>query len=347
MENLSEAIIYKLLFNTPAHFGEDTTGLEFSLEYLHSDTLFGAICNGWLALFGSESLVDLLTELEAYGDGLKDSYPFLLSSAFIFSEDKFYFPKPLAELPDPPQVLINNPDLAKAFKDANFVEKEMWVKWVSRNPVIINDAATIEQLQAYKQTFLLGLQSRNYVPQYAADTTPYYCRSVNYMSDQGKESGLFFAVRFGREGLQEQFENVLTFLEKEGVGGERSSGYGFFKSERYHQTLENLLGNYTQGRPPTSYITLSLTYPDFIPGENGLENWRYALVRRRGYTSPQISPQMLRRKKNLLLFTEGSSYLGKAPRGRMLEVTPQRWSASTKIYRYGLAFPLPCFANLE
>ena len=78
--------IAKLNFTSPLHLGAEGASVEKIYDFLHSDTLFSAICHGWLEAYGSKDLEDLLEEFPTNQQALPPSPPFLLSSAFPFVE---------------------------------------------------------------------------------------------------------------------------------------------------------------------------------------------------------------------------------------------------------------------
>ena len=86
----------KLKFTTAVHFGADESGIgtEAVQPFLHSDTIFSALCNAW-AKFRILSDHDL-SELKQCFD---TAPPFKISSAFPYLRSgpplKYFLPKPI------------------------------------------------------------------------------------------------------------------------------------------------------------------------------------------------------------------------------------------------------------
>ncbi len=336
-------VIYKLTFLSPAHFGEDSSGLDRSIEFVHSDTLFSAVCYSWAFLFGSAAL-----EQELIKPGLNENTPtLLLSSAFIFTKATYYLPSPMLELTEQDKARLKDiPELAKAFKESRFLPDYLWRRLASGKELFDNPPQALEELKAYKKSYKMHEQPRNYIPRYSGETTPYYCSSVTYP----KGHGLYFLARFQSEAIKKKFETCLAYLQDSGLGGERSSGYGRFKWEiDEKKNLLNLLNN-AQSEVTAGYILLSLASPASLPTQNEgkfLKDWRYELIWRRGFALPlDRVGQGETRKKNLLMLTEGSTLANLTqPKGKLHNVTNDDRKNGHSIYRSGLAYTWPYIAS--
>jgi len=64
--------------------------LENTSDYIHSDTLFSAICNAYRLLYGEEELRDMLNLFRVREP------TFLISSAFAYAGEILTFPLPLS-----------------------------------------------------------------------------------------------------------------------------------------------------------------------------------------------------------------------------------------------------------
>lgn len=348
MVAVEQAYIYKLRFNGPAHFGEDSSGLERSLEYIHSDTLFSAICYGWAAMFGSDSLLEKLLEPSA---DLGNEPPLRLSSAFIYRGNRYYLPKPKLELSELNKGLLKGrPVVQHAFDEAEFIPSEIWSNWVRGKRLFSNPSQTLDGLLGYAAAYETKLVARNFIPRESSlapgsnnpprrNTTPYFCKAVTY---EPKTSGLYFFVHFNRPSLQPYFESVLDYLKDNGLGGERSSGYGRFIWKQVRRAGEAVRATEILGAPTANvkgYVTLSLTTPDGF----SLDNWRYSLIARRGFPTAIGSVPGNSPRRNLLMLSEGSSLKVKVddpePKGMCLPVTDS--DKTPKLYRSGLAFAWP------
>ena len=72
------------------HLGDKEAVLEKTSDYIHSDTLFSAICNVYRLLYGNEELQEVLKLFE------DREPPFLISSAFLYAGKILTFPLPLS-----------------------------------------------------------------------------------------------------------------------------------------------------------------------------------------------------------------------------------------------------------
>ena len=82
------------------HLGDKEAVLEKTSDYIHSDTLFSAICNAYRLLYGNEGLQEVLKLFEGREP------PFLISSAFLYAgkilvvfQDRLKLKKILRETP--------------------------------------------------------------------------------------------------------------------------------------------------------------------------------------------------------------------------------------------------------
>lgn len=95
-------IAYKLNFISPLHVdSRGTSFYEKTDEFVRSDTLTAAIVSCWHNLYE-----DSIDELAAYP-------PFVLSSAFPYYADVYFFPRPFAEIVNEPADISENKKIKK------------------------------------------------------------------------------------------------------------------------------------------------------------------------------------------------------------------------------------------
>jgi CRISPR type III-A-associated RAMP protein Csm4 len=130
-------VVYKLRFTSPLHLSAGYGGYEQTSHYLHSDTLFSAILSNW-PHFYDDSI-----------ESIAQNHPFLVSSAFPFSANHYYFPKPLKQLP----VLFDENDYraVKKLRKVNFIEKELFEK------ILRDEAIGIDQIHFSASQQLISL----------------------------------------------------------------------------------------------------------------------------------------------------------------------------------------------
>ena len=89
--------VARLQFTSSLHVGEPQVGLEGCVDVVASDTLFSALANAWVTLYGKPSLQELLAEFNRASTDPAASPPFLISSAFPYLREEFSFPKPFTQ----------------------------------------------------------------------------------------------------------------------------------------------------------------------------------------------------------------------------------------------------------
>ncbi|MCM8826477.1 MAG: type III-A CRISPR-associated RAMP protein Csm4 [Candidatus Omnitrophica bacterium] len=312
--------LYKLKFKSSIHLGERENFLETTEIIAHSDTLFSTFCNAYLLLYGKDKLEILLKRF------IDQNPPFLISSAFPWWNGNFYFPIPLNQMPK-----------EKKLKDIRFIEKDGFEKllWGEKiEKLVKNGFKTIPELDAEKE--------ENKKP-YRIINTPRV--SLNRLTNHpGEEffhfgevfykdnSGLFFLVDFKDKEIEKEFNATLRIMADEGLGGDRTVGKGFFEIKEIKDINFNFPSEHN------GFLTLSL----YSPKEDEIRDIRngyYEIIERKGYISSPYGKNL--RRKSIRVFKEGSVFPHLIKIGRLVDVTPEVFTEH-KIYRYGLAFLLPC-----
>jgi CRISPR-associated protein Csm4 len=131
---------------------------------------------------------------------------------------------------------------------------------------------------------------------------------------------------------------VLDVLADEGIGGERSAGYGQFTSQIEPVPDQDWPG---YSGADGGMLTLSLVHPTYAEAGQLARSW-YSLTTRRGWVG---TPGALAvRRADVVMLSEGS-LLPTSPDelfGEMVDVTPPRWPAhvprlSDPLVRWGYA----------
>jgi CRISPR-associated protein Csm4 len=368
--------LVRLNFKTaPAHFGEVGIGLEKSSERVHSDTLFSALINAYVRLFGSEGVNNLLNRFPPlstqFSNSLNNVSPVQLSSTFIYTYTKqenkekyrYYLPRPFKHPPNYPD---NDLSLFKAYKKLKYLPLDIWERWYQGNGFSDSDRQELEAKIKSKnhQGFLAKAETFNYNKTYKTQTYPkvsidritaatnfYHTGFTQFLcqekdSNFKKRSGLYFLLYFSNK--DQQLENslyaALTLLGEEGLGGERSSGAGRFEIEYWGSLpldwqkildFEDIKAKY--------YCLLSLFWNESLT-RDFLHNSSYELIERGGWISSPFSGRQLRRKK-VRMFTEGSVFTSQ-PLGQLADVTPLDFKDHS-IYRSGISLSLPIKVKLD
>lgn len=304
--------ICKLKPKSSLHIGEREDFLESTEIYIHSDTIFSGICHCYSLLYGQDDLKELLQKF------IDSNPPFLISSAFPYSDEKFYFPVPENQIPK-----------EKTFKKKIFVEKSGFEKLISGSRVEEVDESLFIPNNLSVAPYVVTYTPRVSLSRLTAHPGEnfFYFGEVVYREN----AGLFFIYDVKDHNLQNRFLATIRLLADEGLGGDRTSGKGLFYQPEFTELEMNI--------PDTeeAFVILSL----FSPKNDELadiDESFYQLIYRRGYIYSPFCQSL--RKKTVLMFKEGSVFLLRKT-GKIVDVTPEIFKHH-RVYRYGYAFGLPC-----
>ena len=357
---MAKRVCYCLTARSPFHFGERGVGMEEASVILHSDTLFSALCLMLLEL--GEDLDGLLGDFPRvyFEDGnppkaLPGNSPFLLSSAFPFwaraiekeVERVFLFPKPFLKLQRQTEA---DPKQAKNLKKVQFVSQSIFESWLTGKLLDFREEDLIQGKKVWvapSEKKAMGVDRL-----WFEDTQPHVsvdrASSASQVYAVGRvrfvgRSGLFFLVDYIDEAWRPVLEKALRALGDSGVGGDRSSGNGQFELE--------ILEDFSLALPENAkaFATLSLFWPSESETQSGiLSKASYGLIQRRGWIGAQGGMNLRRRAVRML--TEGSVFL-REPAGALVDVKPldpeEVPNVSHDVWRYGLAFTVPCLRHAE
>ena len=140
-------------------------------------------------------------------------------------------------------------------------------------------------------------------------------------------------IEFKDSTVKDKFFSSLELLSEDGLGGRRNYGLGAFTFDVQKISID--IPN-----SEDSWVTLSRIFPEdklisYLPES------RYKIYNLKGWAfSPNYKSSALRKPINLLV--EGSMFPIK-PSGSVVDITPfeDEWDADHRVFRHGLAFPLP------
>ncbi|NPV55577.1 MAG: type III-A CRISPR-associated RAMP protein Csm4 [Anaerolineae bacterium] len=357
------SVCYRLQARSPFHLGERGVGLEESSVVLHSDTLFSALIIQLREL--GEPFKDLIDAFpracfpgvgkQAFATG---NPPLRMSSAFPYSGNVLFFPKPLLRL-----AAASSPEPAlpfgKSLKRIQFVSKQLYENWITGRKIpegliamnTQGQSVEIKQLIQNGKVWLtpderdrLGTTSdfiwREEVKQRvtvdrATSSSQVFSAGVVSFAE---ESGLFFLIDYLDQKWRPKIERSLRVLGEGGIGGERSIGYGKFDLQEAEEI------SVAAPEKPNAATILSYWYPTKLEVETGmLAGARYDLVIRRGWVA---SPEgMNLRRRGVRMLAEGAVIM-KTPTGSLVDVRPldpeDVPNIPHDIWRNGLAYSLPC-----
>jgi CRISPR type III-A-associated RAMP protein Csm4/CRISPR type III-A-associated RAMP protein Csm3 len=334
--------VARLQFASPLHVGEPQVGLEGCVDMVSSDTLFSALANAWVTLYGKQSLQELLATFNRATTEHAASPPFLISSAFPYLGEEFFFPKPFTQRAHVDEEQLKNVKL----KDIKFLPSLLFNQWIAGQLETETFEKSLKEEEEKRSK--RKLSTKEILPRLRLDrldlaSNLYFCGQVYFPED----GGLYFLVK-GQEKVLAQLHEALQLLGELGLGGERSLGLGRFTVRDWKKIHEGHgLHFLVKKTISDAFLTLSL----FHPNQSERELWGkrhgealvgYQLVERGGWVdSPMLRSPL--RKKTCRLFSEGSVFQTERgePRGCLIDVTPEPVNeAPHHIYRYGFAFPV-------
>lgn len=306
--------VIKLKPKGPLHIGERENWREGSKFYIPSDTIFSAICHSYLLLYGE---VDSL--LKDFIDG---NPPFLISSAFPYWQNDYFFPVPKNQFPMDKEIkkirFLDLNGLKRLLSGKCIDEIKEELKTIPPSPWKMED---IPRVSLSRWTSHPG---ENF----------FHFGQVTYQ----KDAGLFLLIDFKNGNISKKILPTFNFLAHEGIGGDRTNGKGLFNTPEILEIKVDTIVNHD------GLYSLSMYYP--LPNElKDIARGYYEIEDRKGYIySP--SGQSLR-KRSVRMFTEGSIFPSEKKRlGSIADVTPEAFSAH-KVYRYGYMFSIPCILEVQ
>ncbi len=301
--------IIKLRPKGPLHIGERENWKEGTKIHIPSDTFFSALCHSYLLLYGE---VDSLLKGFTVGNP-----PFLISSAFPFWKENYFFPIPKNQISKDKELkkirFVDLGGLKKLLSGERLDEVKDGMKTLPSFPCEIEDTPRI---------------SFNRWTNHPGENF-FHFGQVEYLSD----SGLFLLIEFKDINFKKKLISTFNFLSHEGVGGDRTIGKGLFNKPEVSEIEIEVTSNHD------ALYSLSMYYP--LPGEiPKITNGYYELEDRKGYIFSPFCQSL--RRRSVRMFTEGSVFPGNDKLlGNIVDVTPEAFKAH-KVYRYGYIFSIPC-----
>ena len=309
--------IYRLIFRSPLHVGEDVVGPEKVSSIVHSDTILSALYSLALKVNG-----DISTKIAGGAVRISSASPFYRDNNDI----TYYFPKPIIAQEKVFPISEADYPLRKKLKKLNFIPLDWILKIINGETIEV----TAQEIENIKEK-LKKLFKTHTIPKVALDRITQDSNLFHFGELHFSKGGLFIIADFKDEDMRSAFEGLLKFLGDEGLGGKRTAGYGLFDVETDSFEI-NLPEN------PSKYLLLSLYWPSTEERYNlNLKESSYQLIRRTGWFLLNDGRSLKRRP--LWMFKEGS-ILNKEPFGGAADVTPDSLN-SGRVYRFGYALSLP------
>lgn len=322
--------IYKLNFTSPLHISLGKDEYDKSSQVIHSDTIKSALISCAYYLGYSEEVVTKIL------NGC------ILSSAFPFYGEEYFFPKPFARLM--PIANQSEERQGKYLKKIQYLGKSYFEqlldgakgqieethlidhkKYVSESPELVKNSATKIIASSVNQRVTIA-------PDHIEDAKPFYTERLFFPD----EAGLFFIVQFADSSLEDTFHGLLKLLGDNGIGTDRSVGNGFFKPERDTLTL-------TVPDKVNHQVNLSLFCPteeDLKEIVEGDSSWQ--LIKRGGYLAgTQQESNITLRKRSIYMLQEGSVLPNRNMDGKIVNLRPKIDLVKHPIWREGRSIFIP------
>lgn len=330
--------IFKLRFTSPLHIGNLRDDLSVSQKTIHSDTLHAALLS-CLAKTGRAVPADgdigcVISDLFPYYQQTEESKPI------------YFLPMPLQT--SMPQ--LSDPADAKKVKKVQWVDATLYSQILNGNSIF---SGSEEQMRMIKDSFLTAEQMptdasgaydfvRSDVIERAsiADRTgngssmPFYVDRISFRD----YAGLYFLVRESDDTTL--LEEALHLLSLEGIGTDRSSGYGFFEVEPSVQPL--IIDTPADAGHS---VSLSMLIPDSEEQLNELlssPRVSYDFSRRGGWITS--APYTTLRKKAIYAFLPGSVFHcsnSTDTSGCIVNLQPEDTPVKHPVWRNGKSLMLP------
>lgn len=313
------------------HFGSHLGDMGRSEATLRSDSLFGAFVEGVAATAGPSEAGDLVAAFAA------SEPPWLHSSLLLARAGSTFYPRPFASAA---WVASIDPTGRKRTKGARWVTEKALARWWDGEewePTASGDGVAIG---IAGETVLEGaLYRSNRVARVtmARDNQSTALFSAGLVTFAPDVRLVLMVAAPGR--FPAVLEHALGYLERVGIGGERSTGNGRFKLSSIETTPLNA------GVGARGGYSLSCIAPGSADIETGIlgETASYGVVSRRGWiASPSWGGF---HSRDAVMLQEGSSLPASARDipGRLVDVTPLDDGRTDRhpVFRYGLGLLLP------
>lgn len=337
--------IVKLNFTSPLHLAKGAIDYSEGQQKLHSDTLKSALFAAARMLYG-----DALTEKQSESENPFFT-AFSVSSAFPFYGEELFFPRPQGSR------LFEEEDektkvKPKTAKKVRYLGQSLFEKYLNGAALKIGENqiwhggefASEKNFGSREEVIFYKRDDYQHVTiprDGASDSEPFYMERLYFPEN----AGLFFLIVVHDVAWEPQIRAALEILGDEGIGSDRSTGNGQFKTDGLQPFSHDFLSE-----PTESCLNLSLFCPN--REEFGVGDWveksAYRLIRRGGYiASPSDHINASLRKKPVYFFEEGSVFPKPANffKGKLLNVRPGAMIGGHPVFREGRSIFLPVHKN--
>lgn len=320
---------YRLNLKSPLHVGEMGVGQEETLDYIPSDTLFGALVVTWREM-GRTDLLDALPGWAERGAAL------LLTSAFPYLGETLFYPRP--------RLFVQPADGGKAYKKVRWISASIFHKLVAEptqqqvsklwsSEHLLAGEVWVDAAEMTGETAKVEqLWETVRVPKVAVDRNSnasalFHVGRVHFHA----QAGLWFAVA-GEDAWLDAVEEALHLLADSGIGGQRSRGNGRFELQRLADADAPVAASHTSDYQ----LLLSRLAPTADQmGALRADQSSYHLVTVGGWANTPGENPLIRKRVRML---EEGSIVAAGRLGQLVNVNPNRNIVEHPIYRYGYGY---------
>lgn len=308
-------IVYKLKFLSSVHFGTDSPHGRLSENSMtcHADTMFSAVCQEWMKVFGKEKLDELLEAV--------NKNEFKISDLFPYIGEELYLPKPALYIERDPEfeIVVDK----KTMKNLKYIPATHFKEYIH----FLKSGGNLpfSNVEFGKEIISKRVNLRE------EQSMPFSIASFQF----NENSGLYFLLDASDE-MREKFEIVLDSLGTTGLGGKKYIGMGKFVL--YEDSYEMVLYNSDEvidellNTEGDLYISLSVVAPtDEDLDSIDLEKSYYTLINRTGFIDSINYSNVHLKKRSVMLFNSGSCF-NRPIKGQILDVSNY---GAHNVYRYG------------
>lgn len=320
------------------HFGVD--GLETVNKYFPSSSLFSAIVNNYVKLYGDEGLNELLN--------------IKLSALFPGVGDVLFIVRPSIQLKFDESVFLKDPKLSKKieFVSLSVLKENNLGRIDYREGLLVNGFLfSKDDAEKLKDSFPQGLLevdvedrvslSRLNDSSAAGGSFAPFMVSFVYVLD----SNLFYYFVYDdsmlSQNVKDKLSSSIRLILDEGLGGERGVGAGIFKDmvvfdnadyfDDYVKSTEGIIAD------EKYYVSISSVIP--ANEDEFKKAIFYKITKQAGYVYQDGKLNL--RRKEIFELSEGSVF-EQPIEGTVVNVSPQN---DFNVYRFGRFLGIPCFGG--
>ena len=301
--------IFKLRFQTGVHIGNGK--LADAEATIMADTLFSALCNEAVMLYGDEGVQKLASYVIDNKLRITDAMP-------VF-KDTYYIPKPMVRVD---AEKTGDSVLKKEFKKLDYIRLESLGSYLNGTMDPIAERKAIEENKGFGKAEVRTMSS--VIDEMNAN--PFPIGVFRY----GEGWGLYFIMAYTEQSIRDFAEELLMSLELSGIGGKRSAGLGKFTLD-YAKMPDTLHKKLDTGNPNANHMALSVSMADESELEESLQEAQYSIIKRSGFVASYTYADSFRRKQDYFMFRAGSTFKNTFS-GVLQDVSA---GGNHKVYRYG------------